>query len=259
MGKTLIKHLKYAILTAFFVFAAVGSDAQQIILMDRETGNQIPDGSTITMYSSDLSTPVITADFTIKNNTDKPIVVFLKKEINQIADSTMDFFCFYIKCWSYTDSTDIADTIQPGAEDNNFASHVCHVRRNESPPLVPGFTSITYTIYDRTTFPEPVETKVTVNYHLSALGIQETRNQEVEVFPNPASTILALKINEDFSPGDCKISVFNNLGKLVVNMQQSFTNQNIAIPVSDLPNGIYFGMLTHGSGPTIPFRFIVQH
>jgi hypothetical protein len=259
MVKTVVKYLKYHILTALFVICAIELQAQQLILMDRETGTQIPDGSTITLYSSDLSIPMLTADFTIKNNTDKTLAVFLKKTINQISDSTMDFFCFYIKCWSYTDSTDMADTILSGAEDNNFATHVCHVRRNDSPPLVPGFTSITYTLYDHTTFPEPVETKVTVNYHLSALGIGESENKELVVFPNPAAKTLALNITEDFTPDNCKISVFNSLGKLALELQRNIENRRINIPVQNLPNGIYFGLLSQDSGESKQFRFIVHH
>jgi hypothetical protein len=259
MVKIFTTYFKQNILILLFLIFASGLQAQQLILMDRETGNQIPDGSTITLYSSDLSIPMLTADFIIKNNTDKPLAVFLKKTINQVADSTMDFFCFYIKCWSYTDSTDIADTIQPGAEDFNFATHACHVRRNDSPPMVPGYTSITYTLYDRTTFPEPVETKVTVVYHLSALGIGETQNREIGVFPNPASSLLTLNISEDITSSTCKISVFNSLGKLTFDSDQNIDNQSITIPVYNLPNGFYFGILTRDTGVSEPFRFIVKH
>jgi hypothetical protein len=196
----------------------------------------------------------------LKNNSDKPLVVYLKKKVNQIADSTTDFYCFYIKCWPGVDSTDLADTIQPGAIDENFATHVCHIRRVDAPPLVPGFSSITYTLYDRTTYyPQVYEETVTVNYLLSGLGIDEIKNQEVDVFPNPATTSLSLKTTDDFGFGVCSISVFNSVGKLTLEMQRNIDNQCITIPVDNLPDGMYFGIITSDSAKPKLFRFIVKH
>lgn len=247
-------------LTLFFVLCALGIKAQKLLIMDKDNGNQIVNGTTISKYSSDLSTPFINAYFTLKNNSDKPLVVFLKKKVNQIADSTTDFYCFYIKCWPGVDSTDLADTIQPGVVDENFATHVCHIRRVDAPPLVPGFSSITYTLYDRTTFyPQVYEETVTVNYLLSGLGINEVKNQKIEVFPNPANTTIAIKSIDETTFGNCRISIFNSLGKLTLEINHNTDNQNITFPVTELTNGMYFGIITSDSIKPKLFRFIVQH
>jgi hypothetical protein len=186
-------------------------------------------------------------------------VVFLKKKVNQIADSTTDFYCFYIKCWPGSDSTDIADTIPPGGIDETFATHVCHVRRVDAPPLVPGFSSVTYTLYDRTTYPQPVEESVTVNYLLSGLGIDESRNPEVGVYPNPSSTAISIRLPEDFAPGEYRVQIYNSLGKRTLDMLQSAGNRQITLPVHHLPDGIYFGQLSRGQGASATFRFVVNH
>jgi hypothetical protein len=155
--------MKANLLAAIILLSICSVNAQQLLLMDRFNGNKIVNDSTITVFSSDFNITDLTQYFTIKNNMDRPLAVFLRKTINVMNDSTSDYFCFGIKCWPDSDTTDIADTIKPGAEDYNFASHVTHVRRFDMPqPLLPpGLSSITYTIFDNTTFPQPVEASVT--------------------------------------------------------------------------------------------------
>jgi len=68
--------------------------AQRLIIMDRANNNKIVNDSTITIYSADPSINELTALFVFKNNSDVPLSVFLRKQINQISDSTTDYFCF---------------------------------------------------------------------------------------------------------------------------------------------------------------------
>jgi hypothetical protein len=195
--------MKGRLLAAVLLISMFGVNAQQLLLIDRFNGNKIVNDS-LTQY------------FTIKNNTDRPLALFLRKTVNVMNDSTSDYFCFGIKCWPDTDTTNIADSVQPGAEDYNFASHVTHVRRFDLPqPLLPpGLSSITYTIFDNTTFPQPVEASVTVLYHLSGVGIEdeETGRREAVVYPNPASESLTIETGE-IRPGNYTLILFNNTGK----------------------------------------------
>jgi hypothetical protein len=194
--------------------------AQQLLILDRFNGNKIVNDSVLTVYSSDPATIELTKYFTIKNNTDKPLALFLRKAINSINDSTIDYFCFGIKCWPDTYITDIADSIQPGAFDSTFASHVVHYRRFENPPLPSGQSTITYTIFDNTTFPEPVRAKVTVVYHLSSLGIEENNEKVIGLWPNPASQSITLRINPvGHSNSMRKLLIYNSMGMLIDNAE----------------------------------------
>jgi hypothetical protein len=152
----------------------------------------------------------------MKNNTDKPLTVFLRKMVNFYADSTSDYYCFGILCWSWDDTTNWGDTIISGGEDYTFASHVVHKRGFDwpQPALQPGLSSITYTVYDKTTFPEPVEATVTVLYHLSGVGIEEERYEEqgdIVVYPNPATDKITIKSIE-IQPGNNSLFIYNSLG-----------------------------------------------
>lgn len=232
--------------------------AQKLVIMDRGNNNKIVNDSTITVYSSDESINELTALFTFKNNTDLPLKVFLRKQINQLSDSTTDYFCFYIKCWAYADTTDIADTVPAGGEDYTFASHVTHVRRFDypQPQLHPGLTSITYTIFDNTTFNEPVEASVTVIYHLSPLQINEMNAIKTEIYPNPATDFIQVKIDR-LIPGKLKAILYNSQGAVVRSEMLTNYSNTITLNTNGLSSGVYTGILTSEMNTRANFRFVV--
>lgn len=250
--------MKSYLLIAVMLISLLRLNAQQLIIMDRENGNQVVNDSTLYAFSSNFNLTELTKNFTIKNNTDTPLALFLKKTVNFMNDSTTDYYCFGVKCWPGNDSTDIADSIQPGAEDNTFASHVCHIRRFEQPPLPPGISSITYTIYDNTSLPDPVEAHVTVIYHLGALGVDEHRQAATVVYPNPASERITVRANENIS-GKYTLLISNNLGALMQNTSVKIQGKEFSIPVEHYPAGHYSGRLLLEQGHFIFFRFQVVH
>ena len=262
--------MKVRLLTAVLIFSMFGANAQQLLLLDRFNGNKIVNDSTITVFSSEADIHDITQYFTMKNNTDKKLAVFLRKSINIIADSTSDYYCFGIRCWPGDDSTNIADTIPPGGEDYTFASHVTHIRRFDLPqPILPlGLSSITYTVYDKTTFPEPVEASVTVIYHHSGLGLEEeetgrqgdkeTRGREVVVYPNPASEWLTIETGE-VKPGNYILILYNSLGNQVQKTSLQLEDNKLTITVNRFLSGIYYGTLVSEQGTNVAFRFQVAH
>jgi hypothetical protein len=259
--------MKGIVLAAIFLISAFCLDAQQLILMDRFNGNKVVNDSTITVFSSEADIPDLTQYFTMKNNTDKKLAVFLRKTVNLYADSTSDYYCFGIRCWPGDDSTDVADTIPAWGEDYTFASHVTHKRRFDLPqPMLPlGLSSITYTVYDKTTFPEPVEATVTVIYHHSGVGVEEAwRHGGVEagklvlVYPNPASDWVTVETGE-YQPGAYTLILFNSLGIQVQKATVYLQENNLAIPVNELLSGIYFGSLVSDKGQLFTFKFQVNN
>jgi hypothetical protein len=244
--------LTILILTTYF------TDAQQLMLLDRYNGNKIVNDSTVTVFSSDVSLPELTQYFVMKNNTDRTLALFLRKSVNMYNDSTADYYCFGVQCWPGNDSTDIADSIAPGAVDYTFASHVCHVRRFDKPPLIPGLSSITYTIFDNTTFPEPVEASVTVLYHLSGVGIDEQRQTAAKVYPNPTSDYVSIETDEIIT-GNYKLFIYNSLGALALATEGYMPSDKLTIPVKSLLPGIYFGQLVPAKGQVVAFKFQVIH
>jgi hypothetical protein len=245
------------------VFSAIALDAQQLQLLDRFNGNNIVNDSTITVFSSDFTVHDLTQYFTMKNNTEKTLSVYLRKTVNYYADSTSDYYCFGIRCWPGDDSTNIADSIPPGGEDYTFASHVTHKRRFDIPQpfLPPGISSITYTVYDKTTFPEPVEATVTVIYHLGGLGVEDAGKHGsgeagtgIRVYPCPAADRITVEMEEKMT-GNYKVVIFNCLGSIVHNINYHGHHTNLTIPVSNYTPGLYFGKIVSNHGTVTNFRF----
>jgi hypothetical protein len=257
--------MKGKFLTAVFLVSALCLDAQQLLLLDRFNGNAVVNDSTVIVFSSEAEIHDITQYFTMKNNTDKKLAVFLRKTINSIADSTTDYYCFGIRCWPGDDSTNVADTIPPGGEDYTFASHVTHQRRFDLPqPLLPpGLSSITYTVYDKTTFPEPVEASVTVIYHHSGMGVEEAwthggagAGKLALVYPNPAAEKITIETGE-FEPGNFTLLLFNSQGIMVQSSTLILRENDVTFPVNGFSPGLYYGKLVSEKGQAVSFRFQV--
>ncbi len=259
------------LLTGALLLSSLLVNSQQLLLLDRFNGNAVVNDSTITVFSSEADIHDITQYFTMKNNTDKKLAVFLRKTINSIADSTTDYYCFGIRCWPGDDSTNIADTIPPWGEDFTFASHVTHQRRFDLPqPILPlGYSSITYTVYDKTTFPEPVEASVTVIYHHSGLGVEEAGKQgsgeagkrgsgDIDVFPNPVSGWLTVVTSAE-NPGNYTLLIYNSLGMQVHESIVHLQENNLILPVNGFQPGLHFGRLLSNKGSIYNFKFQVSH
>lgn len=239
-------------LTFSYLMAALSVQGQALVIMDRDKNDRVVNDSVVNVYSSDTGMQVLTANFLIRNDGPDTLHVYLRRVIQQMGDSTMDFYCFYTQCWFYADSTDIPNPIPPGGLDYSFIPHVCHVRMFEGIPLEPGLSVIKYTIYDPAAQPQPVEASVTVRYHLESLWRDERKYAEISVFPNPADDFLLL------GPGlqpIGEIMVYNSLG---ANIPVSYVLQGekISLDVSHLPTGYYAGILQSTDGSRHSFRFV---
>lgn len=236
----MIKHLS----TAALIICSFLVNAQSLLLIDRDHGNRVVNDSVLTLSSADPEIVDLTMYFTMKNNTDHLLSLNLRKTVHMMADSTIDYFCFGIKCWPETDTTNYPDTLLPGAEDYTFASHVVHYRRFEMPPLPPGKSSITYTVYDDTSFPEPVEASVTVNYHhQDGVGLEKRDLKEIVVYPNPASTFITLQGIPLNQPAE--YAIYSMVGTRIASGKWLPGTQT-TIDIRNLTNGMYIIKLTTG-------------
>lgn len=232
--------------------------SQDLLLIDRGEEDRIVNDSVITVYSTDTSIIDLTKYFIMVNNTDSTLSLFLRKKVHTVADSTIDYFCFGPRCWPETDTTDIPAILEPGVENNTFASHVVHERRFEMPPLPPGLTSITYTIFDNTTFSEPVEAKVTVNYHLSPVSIFENKRNAISVFPNPAKDKIFINPDELISEPS-RIILTNINGEVVIDKIINPDNGIFQLQLESIEtNGIFFGRILNKKHNPSFFKILIR-
>lgn len=250
----MFKKLLFFAFTTLCLLRVSTVNAQEILLLDRYNGNKVINDSVVTVYGTDPEIIELTMYFVMKNNTDQTLSLFLHKEINMINDSTIDYFCFGIKCWPNTFTTDYPDTLQPGAEDYTFASHVVHYRRFENPPLPPGKSSITYTVFDSTTYTETVKATVTVIYHLSGVGLEENKTTASTLYPNPATDAVTV-VSDAFTSPQYTLYLYNGAGKLVRAHNLRPSAGKAVITLEDLATGHYYGKMVSDKN-LIDFRFI---
>jgi hypothetical protein len=231
--------------------------AQSLVLMNYNDGNRVVNDGIISIDTSDLAALELNAHLKIQNNTTKPLAIFMKKIINQMVDSTSNYFCLNPKCWPDADSTDIADSIPAGLGDSSFVTHYDHFFRYEK-PIPPGFTSITYLFYDYTTFSEHIEAKVTVNYTISGVGIRETAYNKLLAYPVPAREQVRFSSVISDSP-ITSVAIYDIQGRLKWNQAMNISLNEFRLDVSEFENGMYQTVLYNSKGQYETCRLTVLH
>jgi len=240
------------------LFTGPGARAQSLVLVDMLDHYKVVNDAEITISTTDLSTLELNAHLKLVNTTDKPLAVFMRKIIHQQVDSTSNYFCLNPKCWPDSDSTNIADSISAGGADSSFVTHYDHFFVYER-PIPPGLTSITYLFYDHTTFPDPVEAKVTIHYLVSGVGIQDGFKPDVSLYPNPASGYTTFGYEIPTSCKQAHLSIRNMQGAEVSSIPLDPRSGKAIIPTGHLPSGIYLCTLYSDGKSIISRKLSVQH
>jgi hypothetical protein len=256
MKKGILRFGVFLFCTIWLIIPKVSG--QELLLLDVNDGNRVVNNGVINVSTTDLTTLELSVHLKIVNQTDKAIAVFMKKIIHFQVDSTSNYFCLNPKCWPNSDSTNIADSIPAGTTDSSFVTHYDHFFVYEK-PIPPGLTSITYLFYDHTTFPEPVEAKVTINYVVSGVGIQNGLTADVSLYPNPASGFTTFRYE---IPPLCKqahLSIRNMQGVEVSSFPLELKYGRVIIPTDYLPSGIYLLNLFTDGNNILSRKLSVQH
>jgi hypothetical protein len=83
-----------------------------------------------------------------------------------------------------------------------------------------------------------MEDFMTVN---DCTGIDENMQQQVRIFPNPTKDVISIEF-ETATDNTVNVSIFNAQGRTV--MEETITNGNTALDVSNLQKGIYIVRLS---------------
>lgn len=101
----------------------------------------------------------------------------------------------------------------------------------------------------------PIITNTTVNtlYKPSSVGDID-KNAMAEIYPNPASDILKIRIDAAYAGGT--IEIFNSMGSMVYSHKQSTTSNSI--PLNGLSKGPYFVKVCDKDGNCINKQFVIK-
>ncbi len=80
-----------------------------------------------------------------------------------------------------------------------------------------------------------------------AMGISNTETDNLfNIFPNPAKTVVTIKLQESIVGSSNRAKIYDILGKLVSHAQIEFENKVSQLDVSGLNSGVYFIQLNNG-------------
>jgi hypothetical protein len=251
------KNVRFILIVLGILIMSPVIRSQSLVLMNYNDGNRVVNDGVINIDTTDLSALELNAHLRIQNNTDKTLAIFMKKIINQVVDSTSNYFCLNPKCWPDDDSTDIADSIPAGLGDSSFVTHYDHFFRYER-PIPPGFTSITYLFYDYTTLPEHIEARVTINYSISGVGRPEVSNSGITAYPVPGSEQVRFSsVGPDIFINS--FAIYDRQGRCLRNLTKHAPLNEFQLDVLDFDNGMYEVVFHMSNGEIQTRRIIVLH
>ena len=99
----------------------------------------------------------------------------------------------------------------------------------------------------------------TVMVHASSVGLkqQELIKNNINLYPNPATSELNLSYTIDALADYKTISIYNNLGQVIREEEIVFKDKHAVIKISDLQNGVYVLNLKSTNSQTVSKRFVV--
>jgi Uncharacterized protein related to plant photosystem II stability/assembly factor len=94
---------------------------------------------------------------------------------------------------------------------------------------------------------------------ITSIKSKDDNNKNLKVFPSPSSSILNINVS-GLQDSNGQISIFNELGGNVFEKDVSSSSRelNESIPISELPNGLYF-VSVQTSTQTVTTKFIILH
>ncbi|MEI6062437.1 MAG: T9SS type A sorting domain-containing protein [Bacteroidota bacterium] len=228
----------------------LATDTLELLDVD---GNKINNG-TITVKGSDPNVDALVGYIWVKNttNTEMPNM-FVRRVINYEVPNSSNSFCFGINCYGpLTNESVIADTAKVGILDKSFSA-------DYYPAGNGGLSSITYEFFDNITFGVPVIARATIEFHISAAGIDENKQVFKGPYPNPASQYTNFEYNLPASYTNAQLIIRNMLGVEIESLNIENRSGKKSIDVSSYASGIYFYSFIVDGKVVQSRKLIVKH
>lgn len=197
----------------------------------------------------------ISSPLKIKNLSEEPINLVIRRVNKDIGSSQSSFFCLNGECFdSDADQLPVQYIIPPGETSLKFESIL-------ETGLAAGISSVKYIIYDRNHPAEAVEYQLSYN-------IKDQKEKSLiytsddlkinDVYPNPVSEFAVIDyriINRDIT---AKIIIHNVLGSIVGEYQLPYLENKITIKTDDFNPGVYFYTLYVDNDGVMTRKLIIR-
>lgn len=197
----------------------------------------------------------IFAPVRIKNLSDKPIQIAVKRIGQVIGTSQQSFICRGEECYEpEVNQLTLAGRIAPGEVSSDFRSVL------ES-GLAAGFSTVKYLIYDRDNPADAIEYEVayTVEDGVEKKIIFDSNDVRInDVYPNPVSEFAIVDYNLLDETVKAKIVIHNVLGSIIGEYELAYLETRLKIKTDTFNPGVYFYTLYIDNDGVMTRKLVVR-
>jgi len=178
---------------------------------------------------------LIRAPLRIKNKTDKPITLIIRRVDTQIGTTQKSLFCLDNNCVDQH-SEEYVIKLDPGQTIHNFSIGL-------EAGLAEGFSAIQYIIINKSNPSEtsPIELNFAVDERSEKSNIYSSKYITIhDVYPNPVVDFANIDYKLHTDEVETKIVIHNILGNVLTEYELPYLERSIKIPAEQLGAGIYF-------------------
>lgn len=231
-------------------FSVLGVFAQSIKLQDK-SGNNINNGDTIVMVSTDAHA-IFAIGLDVINTTSGDLAVWAKKTELSIISGSENYFC-WVSCYVPSIYVSPDSLIIAANATNKIFSGDYEANGNA------GASYIMYTFFNDSDHKDSIA--VVVKYVAgSGVGIDDSK-PSVDVsnlYPNPANNKVSINYNLN-GANNARLEIRNILGSIVKSVDINETSGQVNVDVSNLTNGVYFYSFIVNEVAIKSTKLVIQH
>lgn len=226
---------KHLFLLTFALSFTIASFSQTAPFSLSWGGEPIPDGGNVYILGDNSPSLILKAHAIVTNNKSEMALIKVVRTEKSLVAGTYNYFCYAGTCYAPNTNESNFDVFGPGesstvddfyadyqSNGNNGTSIIEYAFVNHNNPS----EKVSFTVYF-TTSPASVEDLI-------------ARSSFSNPYPNPAKKDVSFDFNFPMEVKTASIKVFNMLGKLVIDQELSEKSGSITLPVSEIPEGVYF-------------------
>lgn len=205
-------------------------------------------------YTGNVGTE-IKAVLNIKNLTNKPLQLQIKRLSSQLGTSQASYFCWGDDCNSeVTSSFSSSKTIEAGGLNSNLVSVL-------ETGLVEATSSVKYLIYNVN---NPADSLVhEISYVIEDQNSKKIlfHNKDIQIsniYPNPVTNSAFFNYTLSSKKKNAKIIIHNVLGSIIAEYDLPSYESRIKITTSELNSGVYFYTLKVDNDNLITKKLVVK-
>jgi len=193
----------------------------------------------------------IKAPLRIKNVTERPITLIVRRISTQIGSTQKNYFCLDMNCLDQR-ADDIVLRIEPGQIVNSLQIAL-------EGGLVPADSNTKYLIFNKLNNNDYVEFEINFVVEEKTSIYNSRRITLHDVYPNPVSTYAYVDYKILNERAKARIVIHNIVGNIVSEYTLPFNENKIKIRTEELNSGIYFYTLYIDNEGVLTRKLIVKN